>query len=66
MDEIAGKTKQKLGHVTRNTRLEAEGTVQLLKGKIESAVGEIKDAVHDANVEARGRSGTQKKRYVKD
>ena len=52
IDETAGLAKRKLGDSLGNTKLEVEGMVQQVKGKVENAWGKAKDAVHDANQEA--------------
>jgi len=52
IDELAGSAKRKVGEATGSTRLQVEGAVQQVKGKLENAWGRAKDAVHEANVEA--------------
>jgi len=52
IDEAAGLAKRKAGEYTGSTKLEVEGMVQQVKGKVESAWGKAKEAVHDANEEA--------------
>ena len=52
IDEAAGLAKRKAGGVTGSTKLEVEGMVQQVKGKVENAWGKAKEAVHDANEEA--------------
>ena len=52
IDESAGSAKRKVGASLGNTKLEVEGMVQQVKGKVENAWGKAKDAVHDANQEA--------------
>ena len=51
IDENVGSAKRHLGNLTGNTRTQVEGAVQQLKGKAETAVGKLKDAVRDANSE---------------
>jgi uncharacterized protein YjbJ (UPF0337 family) len=48
MDEVAGSAKRKAGELTDNPKLEVEGMVQQMKGKVENAWGKTKDAVSDA------------------
>lgn len=48
MDEVAGSAKSKVGELTDNPKLQAEGIAQQAKGKVESAWGKTKDAVRDA------------------
>ena len=52
IDEAAGLAKRKAGEFTGSTKLEVEGMVQQVKGKVENAWGKAKEAVHDANEEA--------------
>jgi len=48
IDEIVGAAKLKAGDLTGNTKLQVEGAVQQVKGKLETAWGKTKDAVQDA------------------
>ena len=48
IDEVAGCAKRKVGELTDNPKLQAEGMVQQAKGKAENAWGKTKDAVSDA------------------
>jgi uncharacterized protein YjbJ (UPF0337 family) len=48
MDEVAGCAKHKAGEMTDNPKLEVEGMVQQVKGKVENAWGKTKDALRDA------------------
>ncbi len=52
IDEAAGTAKRKAGELTGNTKLEVEGMVQQVKGRVENAWGKAKDTVADANQEA--------------
>jgi len=52
IDETAGLAKRKVGESLGNTKLEVQGMVQQVKGKVETAWGKAKDSVHDANQEA--------------
>jgi len=52
IDEMVGSAKQRAGGITGNTRLRVEGAVQQVKGKLETAWGKTKDAVHDAKAAA--------------
>jgi uncharacterized protein YjbJ (UPF0337 family) len=49
IDEVVGIAKQKTGKLTGNTQLRVEGTVQKVKGKVEGAWGQAKDAVRKSN-----------------
>ncbi len=48
MDEVAGCAKHKAGELTDNSKLQAEGMAQQVKGKAEGAWGMAKEAVCDA------------------
>lgn len=48
MDEVAGSAKRKAGELTDNPKLQDEGMVQQVKGKVEGAWGKAKEAVQDA------------------
>lgn len=39
--EVKGKIKEKIGHITSNPDLEAEGQVENLGGKVQKKVGQI-------------------------
>lgn len=44
-NQVAGKIKEETGKMTDNERLEAEGVAQNVKGKVQSTVGDAKDAI---------------------
>jgi uncharacterized protein YjbJ (UPF0337 family) len=43
--EVKGKIKEKVGHLTNNPDLEADGTVEKVAGKVQKKVGELERAV---------------------
>ena len=43
IDEAMGNAKRKAGKLTGNRRLQVEGVTQQAKGKIENALGKVKD-----------------------
>ena len=49
VDELVGIAKQKAGEMTGSTKLQVEGVVQQAKGKLESTLGQAKDALKEAN-----------------
>jgi uncharacterized protein YjbJ (UPF0337 family) len=51
-DELVGFAKQKAGKLTGNTKLQVEGAAQQVKGKLENALGKVKDSVRDAKQNA--------------
>ena len=46
--DIAGSAKEGVGKATGNERLEAEGAAERVEGKVQKAVGAIKDAGRQA------------------
>ena len=51
-DELVGVAKQKAGGLTGSAKLQVEGVAQQVKGKLEYAWGQSKDAVRKSNEEA--------------
>jgi uncharacterized protein YjbJ (UPF0337 family) len=47
IDEVVGSAKQQFGKLTGNKGTQVKGTVQVIKGKAESAWGKTKDAVRN-------------------
>jgi uncharacterized protein YjbJ (UPF0337 family) len=48
IDDAAGRAKRQVGEWTGDTKTQVEGAVQQVKGKVEKAWGNVKDAAHDA------------------
>ena len=48
VDDAVGRAKRQAGEWTGDVKTQVEGAGQQIKGKAEKAVGNIKDAVHDA------------------
>lgn len=48
MDDAAGRAKRQVGEWTGDTRTQAEGAGQQVKGKVEKAWGNVKDAAQNA------------------
>jgi uncharacterized protein YjbJ (UPF0337 family) len=48
VDEVVGSAKRHIGNLTGDTGTQIEGGVQQIKGKVETAVGKLKDAAHNA------------------
>lgn len=46
--DVKGKVKENLGHVTGNDRMEGEGVIDQVAGKLQQTFGDIKDRVKDA------------------
>lgn len=44
-NQVTGKVKEEVGHMTNDKELEGEGVAQNLKGKVQKATGDAKDAV---------------------
>jgi uncharacterized protein YjbJ (UPF0337 family) len=47
-DDMAGRVKRQVGEWTGNTESPVEGATQQVKGKVEKAVGNLRDAVHNS------------------
>ena len=54
--QVKGAVKEAAGKVTGDAKLEAEGTAEKAAGKVQNAVGGVKDTLRDAN-EAVRRTG---------
>jgi uncharacterized protein YjbJ (UPF0337 family) len=59
-DRIAGSAKQAGGSIKEaagkalgDKKMEAEGTAKKFEGKVQNAVGGVKDAMRDANKQAK-------------
>lgn len=48
LDDAAGRVKRQVGEWTGDTKTQVDGAAQQVKGKAEKAVGNLRDAVHDA------------------
>lgn len=48
MDDAAGRVKRQVGEWTGDTGTQVDGAAQQVKGKVEKAVGSMKDAAKDA------------------
>jgi len=48
MDDAAGRIKRQVGEWTGDTQTQAEGAAQQVKGKVEKAWGNVKDAAREA------------------
>ena len=48
IDDAAGRAKRQVGEWTGDTQTQAEGAGQQVKGKVEKAVGNVKDAFNNA------------------
>jgi len=46
--EIKGTIKQAVGKAVGNTKLEAEGKADKIEGKVQNAIGGIKDTIRDS------------------
>jgi len=51
-DDVAGRVKRQVGEWTGDTDTQVEGAAQQVKGKIEKAWGNVKDATRDAQKDA--------------
>jgi len=48
IDDAAGRAKRQVGEWTGDTQTQVEGATQQVKGKVEKAWGNVKDAARDA------------------
>jgi uncharacterized protein YjbJ (UPF0337 family) len=48
IDDAAGRAKRQVGEWTGDTQTQVDGAAQQVKGKVEKAWGNVKDAAHDA------------------
>ena len=49
VDEVVGSAKRHFGNMTGNTTTQIKGAAQEIKGKVETAVGKLKDSARDAH-----------------
>jgi uncharacterized protein YjbJ (UPF0337 family) len=49
IDDAAGRVKRQVGEWTGDTGAQVDGAAQQVKGKVEKAIGTMKDAARDAN-----------------
>lgn len=47
MDDAAGRAKRQVGEWTGDTKTQVDGAAQQVKGKVEKAWGNVKDAARD-------------------
>jgi uncharacterized protein YjbJ (UPF0337 family) len=53
IDDAAGRAKRQVGEWTGDTETQVDGATQQVKGKVEKAWGNVKDAAKDADRHAR-------------
>jgi len=53
MDDVAGRVKRQTGEWTGDVDKQMEGAGQQVKGKVEKAWGNVKDAAHDSAKDVR-------------
>jgi uncharacterized protein YjbJ (UPF0337 family) len=49
MDDAAGRAKRQVGEWTGDSKTQVDGAAQQVKGKVEKAWGNVKDAARDAD-----------------
>lgn len=47
VNEVKGRVKEEIGHATGNDSLAGEGILDRVKGKVQTAVGDLKDTVKE-------------------
>jgi uncharacterized protein YjbJ (UPF0337 family) len=53
IDDAAGRAKRQVGEWTGDSKTQAEGAAQQVKGKAEKVVGSVRDALHNAGNSAK-------------
>lgn len=48
VNDVKGRVKEEVGHAVGNDTLAGEGVLDQVKGKIQSTLGDVKDAVKGA------------------
>jgi uncharacterized protein YjbJ (UPF0337 family) len=66
MDDAAGRVKRQVGEWTGNTDAQVQGAAQQVKGKVEKAVGQVKDAARDADARRENRGAEDRDRDYQD
>jgi uncharacterized protein YjbJ (UPF0337 family) len=62
VDDTVGRAKRQVGEWTGDTKTQAEGAAQQVKGKAEKAWGNVKDAVRDAQHGAQSDADRERQR----
>ena len=60
INDAAGRAKRQVGEWTGDTNAQVEGAAQQVKGKVQKAVGNIKDAARDAKHDAEREANSNK------
>jgi len=66
IDDAAGRAKRQVGEWTGDTRTQVDGAAQQVKGKVEKAVGNVKDAARDLDKEGRAEERDRERDYEAD
>lgn len=59
MDDAAGRAKRQVGEWTGDTKTQVDGAAQQVKGKVEKAWGNAKDAARDADKDRQSRTTSE-------
>ncbi|HTX76168.1 MAG TPA: CsbD family protein [Terracidiphilus sp.] len=59
MDDAAGRAKRQVGEWTGDTKTQVDGASQQVKGKVEKAWGNVKDAAREADKANRERTTSE-------
>ena len=59
MDDAAGRAKRQVGEWTGDTKTQVDGASQQVKGKVEKAWGNVKDAAREADKGNRERTTSE-------
>ncbi len=66
IDDSVGRAKRQVGEWTGDTKTQAEGAAQQVKGKAEKAWGNVKDSARDLNKKSETRHDTKVEHDRKD
>lgn len=66
MDDAAGRVKRQAGEWTHNPNAQAEGAGQQIKGKVEKAWGNVKDAAQKSDERNRQEQEKERERNAAD
>jgi uncharacterized protein YjbJ (UPF0337 family) len=62
IDDAAGRAKRQVGEWTGDTKTQVDGAAQQVKGKVEKAWGNMKDAAKDADRSTRDTDDVERER----
>ena len=66
IDDVAGRAKRQVGEWTGDTDAQVKGAGQQIKGKVEKAWGNVKDAARDAKHEVDKETDTEAENQARE